>query len=90
MELDSTNYEIYLQPNNTVNKENIKVISEITNSNYLESKKILESKSAVLVYKVKDESVREISKPEEIIKVASKLKEATLDFYITPEFKYEI
>ena len=74
MELDSTNYEIFLQPNNTVNKENIKIVSEIANLNYLESKKVLESKTAVLIYKVKDEAVREISKPEEIIKIARRLK----------------
>ena len=82
MEIDSTNYEIYLQPNNTVNKENIKVISEITNTNYLESKKVLESKTAVLIYKVRDEGARKISKPEGIIKVVRKLKEVSLDFYI--------
>ena len=90
MELDSTNYEIFLQPNNTVTKDNIKIISDISNLNFLESKKLLESKTAVSIYKVKDEAVREISKPEEIIKVARKLKELSLDFYITPEFKYEI
>ncbi len=90
MELDSTNYEIFLQPNNTVNKENIKIVSEIANLNYLESKKLLESKTAVLIYKVKDEAAREISKPEEIIKIARRLKELSLDFYISPEFKYEI
>ena len=44
----------------------------------------------MIIYKVKDEAVREISKPEEIIKIARKLKELSLDFYITPEFKYEI
>ena len=90
MELDSTNYEIFLQPNNIVNKDNIKIVSEISNLNFLESKKLLESKTAVSIYKVKDEAVREISKPEEIIKIARKLKELSLDFYITPEFKYEI
>ena len=90
MELDSTNYEIFLKPNNIVNKDNIKIISKISNLNFLESKKLLESKTAVSIYKVKDEAVREISKPEEIIKVARKLKELSLDFYITPEFKYEI
>ena len=90
MELDSTNYEIFLQPNNTVTKDNIKIISDISNLNFLESKKLLESKTAVSIYKVKDEAVREISKPEEIIKVARKLKELSLDFYITPEFKCEI
>ena len=50
MELDSTNYEIFLQPNNTVNKENIKIVSEIANLNYLESKKVLESKTAFNLY----------------------------------------
>ncbi|MBO5068239.1 MAG: hypothetical protein J6C62_07555 [Clostridia bacterium] len=90
MELDSTNYEIFLQPNNIINKENIKFVSEISNLNFLESKKLLESKTAVSIYKVKDEAVREISKPEEIIKIARKLKELSLDFYISPEFKYEI
>ena len=58
--------------------------------NFLDSKKLLESKTAVSIYKVKDEAVREISKPEEIIKIARRLKELSLDFYITPEFKYEI
>jgi ribosomal protein L7/L12 len=90
MELDSTNYEIFLQPNNTVNKETIKIVSEITSLNFLESKKVLESKTAVSIYKVKDEAVREISRPEEIIKIARRLKEVSLDFYILPEFKYEI
>ena len=90
MELDSTNYEIFLQPNNIVNKENIKLVSEIASLNYLESKKMFESKSAVLIYKVKNEAVREISKPEEVIKIARRLKELSLDFYISPEFKYEI
>ena len=46
MEKDSTNYEIYLQPNNVVSRENIKIISKIANLNYLESKKVLESKTA--------------------------------------------
>ena len=32
------------------NKENIKIVSEIANLNYLESKKVLESKTAVLIY----------------------------------------
>ena len=73
-----------------ISGENIKIVSEIANLNYLESKKMLESKTAVLIYKVKDEAVREISKPEEIIKIARRLKELSLDFYISPEFKYEI
>ena len=90
MELDSTNYEIFLQPNNIVNKENIKIISKITSLNFLESKKVLESKTAVSIYKVKDAAAREISKPEAILKIARKLKELSLDFYITPEFKYDI
>ena len=90
MELDTTNYEIFLQPNNIINKDNIKIISEISNLNFWDSKKLLESKTAVSIYKVKDEAVREISKPEEIIKIARRLKELSLDFYITPEFKYEI
>ncbi len=90
MELDSTNYEIFLQPNNIVNKENIKIISKITSLNFLESKKLLESKTAVSIYRVEDEAAREISKPEAILKIARKLKELSLDFYITPEFKYNI
>ena len=90
MDLDDTNYEIYLKPDNTVNADSIKIISKIANLNYLESKKALESKTAVLIYKANDKRVRENSIPEEIICVARKLKEASLDFYITPDFGYEI
>ena len=90
MELDSTNYKIYLQPNNVVSKQNIQAVSEIANVNYLNGKKMLESKTAVLIYKVTDAPARTLSKPEEIINVARKLKEFSLDFYIEPEFKYEI
>ena len=90
MELDSTNYEIYLQPSNVVNKQNIQVVSEIANTNYLNSKKMLESKSAVLIYKVTDAPARALSKPEEIIKAARRLKDFSIDFAIVPEFKYEI
>ena len=45
MELDSTNYEIFLQPNNIVNKDNIKIVSEISNLNFLESKIITKNKT---------------------------------------------
>ena len=75
---DTTNYCIKLNKHDIITKKQLKIVAYIKQCNYIQAKK----------YLVTGDSIFEEDKASKIRDIARKLKEANVDFEISPEFKY--
>lgn len=75
---DESVYEISLEANNIITKDNIKLISEVVNVNYLEAKRVIESSPCIIM------SGRAVSVKDAI----ERFKAADIKFTVCPEFPY--
>ena len=87
---DDTKYEIWLQPGNSQSPEILHLIASIANVNLLQAKRMLNLQEPVLLYKAHNEAAASLNKVQRIQTIARNLKNANVDFFITPDFKYEI
>lgn len=87
---DDTKYEIWLRPGNPQSPEILHLIAGIANVNLLQAKKMLNHQEPVMLYKVCNEAASSLNKVQKIQRVAGNLKNANVEFFITPDFKYEI
>ena len=78
IKLDTTDYELYIEPINNPSVDNLRCISSVLNCNFLEAKSKLQ------------ERIRFTKKATAILDIALKLKSNNIEFTITPEFPYEI
>ena len=76
---DKTKYTITINPISQATKDQLKIISEIKQCNFIEAKRILEAGGDICI----DTAVKTKEIAQKMIKVA-------LEYYISPEFKYEI
>ncbi len=87
---DNTDYEIWLQPGNTSNTSNIKLIADIANVNFVQAKQILGSNFALMIYKAVSESAATMPKAQRVQVIAKRLKEAEISFLISPGFPFDV
>lgn len=76
-ETDQTEYSIIVFGNNAT-KNNIKIIAEYANINYIQAKKLIEMPEAIVL----------VGKAAEILEKKKKLIENNISFKIQPEFPY--
>ncbi len=87
---DNTEYEIWLLPGNVQTMETMRLIAHIASINYLQSKKMLESETPVMLYKACHEAVANLNKVQRIQDIAKKLNGSNIRFFVVPEFPYEL
>ncbi len=87
---DKTEYEIWLRPGNSQSAEILHLIADIANVNFLQAKKMLNNQEPVMLCKACNEAAASLSKVQKIQIIAGSLKKANVEFFITPDFKYEI
>ena len=87
---DDTAYEVWLCSGNSQSPEVLRLIAGIANVNLLQAKKMLNSKEPVMLYKARSEAAASLNKVQKIRIIARSLKSAKIEFFISPEFKYEI
>lgn len=87
---DNTDYEIWLQPGNTINTSNIKLIADIANVNFVQAKQLLGSNCAGVIYKAISESAATMPKAQRVQMIAKRLKEAEISFLISPDFPFDV
>ena len=76
--IDTTEYCLYINNKSDINKEKIKMIAQITGINYVTAKQML-GKKEVCVLK---------ARAPEIKGAITKLQEVGIDFKVNPLFKY--
>lgn len=87
---DDTEYEIWVCPGNSQSPAVLRLIADIANVNLLQAKKMLGSQEPVMLYKACNEAAAALNKVQKILVIAGRLKSAKVEFFITPDFKYEI
>ncbi|MDD6311481.1 MAG: zf-TFIIB domain-containing protein [Firmicutes bacterium] len=87
---DNTDYEIWLQPGNTGNTSNIKLVADIANVNFVQAKQLLDSNCATMIYKAVSESATTMPKAQRVQIIAKRLKETEISFSISPDFPYDV
>lgn len=90
IDIDQTNYSIFLKPGNPVVIDNIKMIASLCAINFIEAKKTLQMDEDTCIYTATNESSADYSKAGKVKHIASLLKAAKLNFYISPSFPYEL
>ena len=90
IDTDQTDYSIFLKVGNPASVDNIKLIASICSKNFIEAKKILQTDVDVCIYTATNESSADYSKAGKVRHIAALLKNAQLDFYITPAFPYKL
>ncbi len=75
---DETIYEISLEEGNQVTKDNIRLVSEISDVNFLEAKRLLENAPKSFIS----------GKAVDINDAVIRLKDAGIIFTVTPEYPY--
>lgn len=88
-ESDHTKYDVILLPGNECNINNIKLIAKLTNTNSVNAKKLLASCNEEVIFRNYHSNIN--TEDASIIReVANKLKEANIEFKITPDFPHKI
>ncbi len=77
IDLDETKYEIRLAEGTAVTKETLSLVSHMTGKNFIDSKKIIESRDAIFVGQALD-----------ILKQREFLTKQGVAFIIEPDFPY--
>ena len=90
IDTDRTDYSIFLRPGNPADINNIKLIASLCSTNFIETKRILQSDVDTCIYTATNESSADYSKAGKVRHIASLLKTAHLSFYITPDFPYAL
>lgn len=90
IETDDTDYSIFIQPKNLASVSNIKLLSDIAGINFLQAKKLIDSKDSQLIYRSENLSACTESKAQQVLLVAKKLKKAGIVFFITPDFPFDV
>lgn len=86
---DDTAYEIWLRPGNSQSTEMLRLIASVSNINYLQAKKMLNSEEPVLLYKADNEAAAIQNKVQKIQDIARRLEDANVMFFIVPDFRYD-
>lgn len=87
---DNTNYKVWLEPGNSQDLGNIKLVAAIANVNYIKAKELLSSKDRILIYNSDNKTASTKSKAQRVQEIASRLKEYRISFTILPTFPYGI
>ena len=79
IELDMTEYSIYIKSAENIDIDKIRVVSKIAGVNYIAAKQILENGDTCILK----------ARAEDILEAISKLKNVNLPYEVTPEFNYQ-
>lgn len=90
IDVDWTDYAVFLQPGNSVDTANIKLIASVCSVNYLEARRILQSDTEVCVFTANNDVSAEFSKAGKVKHIATLLSKNGMKYRIRPDFPYEV
>lgn len=76
--LDMTEYSLYIKNESEIDREKIKFVAKIANLNYITAKQILEGKEVCILK----------AKAPKIKAVIARLQDLRIDYFVNPVFKY--